>query len=115
MVTTPQLGTSQLTSAACGQDWSIADLLRCGERGWNLKRVINNRLGLRGEDDRLPNALLKPYRDGLNDSFVPDFEAMLTAYYQRRGWDPATGYPTVAKLSELGLDWAAEDIYSEVV
>jgi aldehyde:ferredoxin oxidoreductase len=104
---------ANLTSAACGQEWTIADLLRCGERGWNLKRVINKRLGLRRRDDQLPKALLQPYRDGTNDGFVPDFGAMLAEYYRVRGWDPVTGYPTRAKLSELGLDWAAEDIYTE--
>jgi aldehyde:ferredoxin oxidoreductase len=30
-------------------------------------------------------------------------EILKDAYYRIRGWDPATGFPTPAKLSELGL------------
>ena len=30
--------------------------------------------------------------------------------YQLAGCEPATGYPTRAKLADLGLDWLAEQI-----
>ncbi|MBT4003286.1 MAG: aldehyde ferredoxin oxidoreductase family protein, partial [Chloroflexi bacterium] len=53
-----------LTNAACGLDLSIADYLEAGERAWNLKRAINNNLGLRRENDRLPKSLLEPLSDG---------------------------------------------------
>jgi aldehyde:ferredoxin oxidoreductase len=32
------------------------------------------------------------------------FEALLTQYYQDRGWDPETTKPGRAKLQELGLN-----------
>jgi aldehyde:ferredoxin oxidoreductase len=96
-----------LVNTACGLDWTLEDLLRCGERGWNLKRVIDNRLGVTRADDRLPKPLLRPYRaaPGEVEGFVPDLDAMLAAYYQARAWDPETGRPTRGKLKELGLDW----------
>jgi aldehyde:ferredoxin oxidoreductase len=102
-----------LVNAACGLDWQIKDLLRAGERGWNLKRVINNRLGLTRKNDRLPKALLQPYSDrpSAADGYVPDFEHMLEAYYEARGWDSITGYPKKEKLISLGLDWCAEDLW----
>ena len=31
------------------------------------------------------------------------FKIMRDEFYQLRGWDPATGYPTADKLRELGL------------
>jgi aldehyde:ferredoxin oxidoreductase len=31
---------------------------------------------------------------------------MLDQYYGIMGWDVATGNPTLAKLMELGLEWA---------
>ena len=31
-------------------------------------------------------------------------------YYGMMGWDPETGVPTVAKLHELGVGWAAEHL-----
>lgn len=101
----------ELVNAACGYQWELADLLRCGERGWNLKRLINRRLGLRKVHDTLPPALQRPYSDnppGL-ENVAPDLPAMLDEYYRQRGWDPATGFPTAAKLAELGLEWAAGD------
>lgn len=96
-----------LVNTACGLDWTLEDLLRCGERGWNLKRVINNRLGITRADDRLPEPLLRPYLSALGevDGFVPELEAMLAAYYLARDWDPKTGRPTRSKLEQLGLDW----------
>lgn len=103
----------ELINAACGFKWSIKDLLLVGERGWNLKRVINNRLGLTAKNDILPKALLQPYSDhpaGAN-GYVPDFSNMLKAYYKVRDWDPSTGYPTREKLISLGLDWLLEDIW----
>ncbi|MBN1149394.1 MAG: aldehyde ferredoxin oxidoreductase family protein [Anaerolineales bacterium] len=102
-----------LVNAATGLHWSVEDMLRAGERAWNLKRAINNRLGLTRQNDKLPKAFLRPFADAQSDEqrFVPDLQAMLAAYYQARGWDPVTGYPTRGKLLELGLDWVAEDLY----
>ena len=53
-----------LINAACGLDWDVDEMMRCGERGWNLKRAINNRLGLTRANDKLPKALLEPYHEG---------------------------------------------------
>jgi aldehyde:ferredoxin oxidoreductase len=104
-----------LINAACGLDLSVEDILRSGERGWNLKRAINNRLGLTRANDKLPRPLLQPFQDALNQEqcFSPDLESMLKAYYDVRGWDAQTGFPTQEKLVELRLDWVIRDLYSE--
>jgi len=101
----PPASAVELINAACGYDWSIDDLMRSGERGWNLKRMINTRFGLSRVNDRLPKAMLRPYSDGVNDNFVPDLESMLAAYYRARDWDPVTGVPNASKLHELDLDF----------
>jgi aldehyde:ferredoxin oxidoreductase len=101
----------ELINAACGLNWSVSDLMRFGERSWNLKRAINNRMGLRRANDRLPKALLEPFPDGGSAGFVPDIEGMLSAYYQHRGWDAETGKPSRAKLLELGLEDVAKDLW----
>lgn len=105
----------ELVNAACGLEWTVDDLMRSGERGWNLKRAINNRLGLRRENDRLPKAFMRPYRDRPESSldFVPDFENMLRAYYGARGWDWESGFPGKDKLRDLGLDDVLKDLYRE--
>jgi aldehyde:ferredoxin oxidoreductase len=92
-----------LINAACSYEWTLEEMMRCGERGWNLKRMINLRLGLTAKDDRLPKPLLEPYPTGGAAGFKIDFTAMLDKYYEARGWDKATGKPSKEKLSELGL------------
>ncbi len=100
----------ELINAACGYDWTIADMLRCGERGWTLKRAINHRLGLTRANDKLPKALLQPYQEGGAAGYVIPFDEMLNAYYAARGWDPSTGRPTREKLLSLGLDEVADHL-----
>lgn len=100
-----------LVNAACGYDFGVDDLLRCGERGWTLKRAINNRLGLTRANDKLPKALLEPLADGPVAGYVPPLEEMLAAYYAARGWDPVTGRPAQATLLRLGLEDAAKDLW----
>jgi aldehyde:ferredoxin oxidoreductase len=100
-----------LINAACGLEWDVGEMMLCGERGWNLKRAINNRLGLTRENDRLPKALLEPLKEGGAEGYVIPFEEMLEAYYVARGWDPATGRPTKEKLESLGLEDVAKDLW----
>jgi aldehyde:ferredoxin oxidoreductase len=99
----------KLINAACGLDWTIADMMKAGERAWNLKRAINNRMGLTAENDKLPKALLEPFRDGGSEGFVPDIQGMLYAYYEARGWDQETGKPTRERLIGLGMPDVAQD------
>ena len=101
-----------LINAACGLEWTIDDMMKSGERGWNLKRAINNRLGLTRANDKLPKALLEPYKEGGSAGFVPDLAAMLTAYYEARYWDAETGKPSKEKLMELGMSDVAKDLWS---
>jgi aldehyde:ferredoxin oxidoreductase len=102
----------KLINAACGLDWDLEDMLRCGERGWNLKRAINHRMGLTRANDKLPKALLEPFPDGGSAGFVPDISMMLEAYYEARGWDPETGKPSCRTLRELGLEDVARDLWA---
>lgn len=101
-----------LINSACGWNWTIQDMLASGERAWNLKRAINNRLGLTRINDKLPKGLLEPLPHGGAAGYVIPFEEMLEAYYDARGWDKATGKPSKEKLLELGLEEVARDLYS---
>ena len=101
----------KLINAACGLNWTMADLMKFGERSWNLRRAINNRMGLTRANDKLPKALLEPFPDGGSAGFVPDIQGMLSAYYQHRGWDPETGKPSRARLMELDLEDVAQDLW----
>jgi len=100
-----------LINAACGYDWTVGEMMKAGERGWNMKRAVNNRLGLTAANDKLPKALLEPLPTGGTEGFVPDIQGMLSAYYAARGWDEKTGYPTKEKLLALGLVDVAKDLW----
>jgi aldehyde:ferredoxin oxidoreductase len=100
-----------LINSACGYQWTTRELMTAGERGWNMKRAINNRLGLRADNDRLPKALLEPLSSGGSAGFVPDMQGMLHAYYGSRDWDLVSGYPTRGKLLALGLDDVAAELW----
>lgn len=102
---------AELINAACGLDWDVEAMMRCGERGWNLKRAINNRLGLTRANDKLPKALLEPYQEGGAAGYVIPFDEMIKAYYDARSWDLGTGRPTKEKLESLGLGEAAKDLW----
>jgi aldehyde:ferredoxin oxidoreductase len=101
----------ELINAACGLHWDVDEMMRCGERGWNLKRAINNRLGLTRVNDKLPKAFLVPYQEGGSAGYVVPFDEMLRAYYAARGWDPGTGRPKREKLKSLGLGDIAKDLW----
>ena len=104
-----------LVNTSCGLNLELEDLLRIGERGWQLKRVINHRLGVRREHDTLPEVMQKPYLDdpaGPKDGFKPEFNEMLDAYYQVRDWDLENGFPSRERLEMLNLGWAANDLES---
>jgi aldehyde:ferredoxin oxidoreductase len=100
---------ADLINNSTGTDMSVFEMMKIGERGWNLKRVINHRLGLTRENDKLPKGLLEPYEDDPS-GYVPDFQSMLEAYYNTRGWDPSNGFPEEKKLVELDLEWTLEDL-----
>jgi aldehyde:ferredoxin oxidoreductase len=94
--------------AATGWDVTVDELLRMGERAVNMARVFNVREGLTRADDRLPARLHAPLEGGplTGRSIDPEaFEAAVTALYVLKGWDPATGAPTVERLRALGLEW----------
>lgn len=91
-----------LLAAATGQDWSLEEMLRAGERSWNLKRLINLRLGWTREREKLPHLLRQPLEGG-QMGHVPDEELMLREYYAASGWDLQAGSPLPEKLEQLNL------------
>lgn len=97
-----------------GWDFDLPELLRAGERSFNLKRVYNVRCGLSARDDRLPARILRePNSEGGAAGSLPRLNVMLQEYYEYRGWD-SEGVPTPARLRELGLDAEARMIEERV-
>jgi len=105
----------ELFAAVTGVKATPHELLRKGERVWNLAKLINVRVGFGRKDDQPPPAWFEPKktRDGevsIMDYYKTtaltqkDLECMLDDYYDERGWEKKTGAPTSAKLKELGLE-----------
>lgn len=94
---------AEMLSALTGVNYSTAEFMQAGERIWNMERLWNLKAGLNGQDDALPERLLKnPIQTGPAKGRVSKLGEMLPEYYQLRGWD-GNGVPTQAKLQELGL------------
>jgi aldehyde:ferredoxin oxidoreductase len=94
----------QLLNSVTGWEIDVQELLRRGERMFNLKRMFNVRLGIRKKDDTLPERLLTVARQQtLAAGCLPDLESMLDEYYQVRGWS-SQGVPLPRTLSGLDLD-----------
>ncbi|MHA1294464.1 MAG: aldehyde ferredoxin oxidoreductase family protein [Promethearchaeota archaeon] len=78
-------------------------LFLTGERASNLKRLISCKLGCSRKDDKLPKIVSKTLKSGGTAERILDLKENLKRYYEIRGWDWETGWPTKEKLIELGI------------
>jgi aldehyde:ferredoxin oxidoreductase len=98
--------------ASTGWNVSLWELMKLGERRLNLMRAFNAREGVGAEADTVPPKLLIPLQGGASDGIAVTAEEVEKAkalYYQIAGWDQS-GRPTRAKLTELALDWVADEL-----
>jgi aldehyde:ferredoxin oxidoreductase len=106
--------TMELVHAGTGWQTTMDELIRVGERRIHLLRAFNAREGIGKNADTLPRKMFEPLAGKGPTAGVAmteaEFDHARTTYYQLAGCDPDTGYPTRAKLGELGLDWLAETV-----
>lgn len=99
--------------AVHGYNFKNKELLKLGERVYNLEKAFNVREGFNREHDILPPRMMnEPIREGGSRGSVitrEELDRMLDDYYDARGWDK-NGIPTRARLEELGLEDIAEDL-----
>lgn len=94
---------ARVLTAVTGIPYATGDLVRVGERVYNLERMYNLREGFTRKDDTLPPRLLnEAVPEGPSKGWVNKLEPMLKEYYRARGWDE-NGVPKQAKLEELSL------------
>jgi aldehyde:ferredoxin oxidoreductase len=90
-------------SAVTGWDLDEDEIMRIGERIYNLERVMVNKYGFNGKDDTLPSRLLKETMpEGPAKGQIVELEVMKDEYYKLRGW--TDGAPTPEKLRELEIE-----------
>jgi aldehyde:ferredoxin oxidoreductase len=95
---------ARVLGAVTGIKYATGELIKVGERVWNLERLYNLREGFTSKEDTLPARLLtEAALDGPSKGWVSNLEPMLKEYYRSRGWD-ANGVPLPKKLADLGLD-----------
>lgn len=90
---------------ACGEQYTIEELAKIGERIWNMEREFNNRAGFTAKDDSLPARLTSvegACKTGPAKGKFNELATMLPLYYAARGWD-TEGRPTTATKERLSL------------
>ncbi len=93
----------RLLNYATGFNYTEEELMKAGERIWNLERLFNYKAGITKEDDTLnPRLLNVPIKSGPRAGNVVKLDEMLTEYYQLRGWNEK-GIPSEEKKDELKL------------
>jgi aldehyde:ferredoxin oxidoreductase len=105
---------ADLFSALTGIDIDKRELMKCGERAWNLLRVANVREGFSRKDDEPPESwFAEPtfvdYCKGTVKITKEIVDMFLDDYYEERGWNK-DGVPTREKLLGLGLEKVLEDL-----
>lgn len=94
---------ARMLSAGTGELFEPQDLVRTGERIWNVERLFNLAAGFTRDDDSLPTRLQsEPVKAGPAAGHTVDLQPMLTEYYTSRGWD-GEGRPQRRKFEELEL------------
>jgi len=99
-----------LLRAATGWDVNGYEYFRVGERALTLARIFNAREGFGPADDRLALRSSGPTTSGAlaQAGIAPEeLEEAVRVYYAMMGWDRETGLPTVERLHELDIGWAA--------
>ena len=87
-------------SAMVGVEFTADDVMKTGERIYNLERRYNNLAGIGEGSDTLPERFLKePSTMPGSEGHVCELDLMLEEYYEARGW--VNGVVPEEKLKEL--------------
>ncbi|HII29670.1 TPA: aldehyde:ferredoxin oxidoreductase, partial [Candidatus Woesearchaeota archaeon] len=97
---------ARLYRLVTGLQMNGKDLIKAGERIYNVGKLINIRHGWKREHDYPPwRATHEKLPDGPAAGAVikmAEYDAALDSYYRARDWDKQ-GIPSREKLSELGI------------
>jgi aldehyde:ferredoxin oxidoreductase len=99
-----------MINASTGWDMDLDQLLKAGERVFQLQRALSCKLGISATDDILPELVMKSIPEGGTEGHVPNIQKMLADYYTLREWDKATGKPSKKRLESLGMPEIAASI-----
>jgi len=105
---------AKLYSASTGWQTTPRELMKAGERIFNLMRAYIVREGFTREDDDWPERFYsESVPDGPTKGAMLDrdkISKLLDKYYELVGWDKNSGWPKKEKLVELGLTEVAGEL-----
>jgi len=102
-----------MVNTATGWNTTVDELLKAGERTFQLQRALSCKLGVTAKDDVLPELAMRPIPDGGQEGHVPNMGKMLPEYYAIRDWNKNTGKPSKKRLESLGMPEIAASIRAE--
>ena len=106
---------TELYNLITGFNLHQEELRQSAERSWNLMKLMNLKEGFSRKDDKFPSGWFKPLKIGENVLKFQDFygevtitqeiaNKLLDDYYDERGWDKQSSYPTLSKIKALTLE-----------
>ena len=94
---------TDMFNAIVGEDFSSDEMLKAGERIWNIERMFNLAAGVDPGEDKLPKRLVEEaIPAGPSKGQVHRLAELLPEYYKERGWSE-DGKPCGEKLAALGI------------
>ncbi|MFW5838713.1 MAG: aldehyde ferredoxin oxidoreductase family protein [Bacillota bacterium] len=94
---------ANIYNAIVGTEWTGDDVLKAGERIYNIERQFNLEAGILPEEDTLPKRFLEEEMpEGPTKGHIHHLDKLLPEYYSLRGWSKE-GIPTKERLTDLGL------------
>jgi len=105
---------AEMLAPLTGLDIITADLDKAGERIRNLDRALHIRNYNRSRKVDASGEWVYEYPEKTDGTKLDKamFDRILDSYYENRGWDKKTGWPTRAKLEELELKDVADELES---
>lgn len=99
---------AEALSAAGGREISREELMKVGQRIYNVEKAFNTlHAGFSRGDDYPPQIYMKePIKSGMYKGELiseEGHEKMLNEFYEVNGWDKKTGWQTKVTLDEVGL------------
>ncbi len=99
---------ADLISSFLEEEIAPEEFMEIGERIFNIQRLYLIREGISRKDDTWPARF---FEEGLSEGPLKGvrisrevIEKVLDDYYNARGWDQTTGYPTSQTLAKLDID-----------
>jgi aldehyde:ferredoxin oxidoreductase len=103
----------QFLREGIGDDFTVENVLKIGERIATLRTAFNVREGIIPMEIKVPARMIgvPPQKVGPLEGVTIDIKTQNEDYLKEMGWDTATGIPTKERLIDLGLADVAEDLH----